>query len=244
MELASLFMVLAAGVLSFLSPCILPVAPGYLSVVSGVSLAALKEQQVPRKKVLAATSAFIVGFSVVFVLLGMTSSLLGQLLRSWRVLLAQMGGALIILLGLHQAGWLPISRLYVEKRFHLKQRLGIGGAFLTGVTFALGWTPCVGPILSSILALAGSKADLGQGAMLLVVYSLGLSLPFFLLAVAFDRVACWLGKFKPWLKYLEWASGLLLILMGTLLLTNNFNMLLQVLLRLTGGWSFENLLQP
>ncbi|HYH02793.1 MAG TPA: cytochrome c biogenesis protein CcdA [Bacillota bacterium] len=243
MEITSVLLALVAGVLSFLSPCILPVAPGYLSIVSGVSLASFQDEQISRKKVLAATTAFILGFSLVFTLLGVTSSLLGQLLRSQRVILSQIGGVIIIFLGLHQAGWLPLTWLYHEKRFGLKQRLGICGAFVTGLTFAFGWTPCVGPILSSILALAGSKADMIQGTVLLILYSLGLSLPFFLLAIAFERVSRGLGRIKPYLKYLEWVSGLLLIVMGLLLLTGNFTLLIQALIRLTGGWNFENLLQ-
>ena len=243
MEFTQLLLALLAGVLSFLSPCILPVAPGYLSIVSGASLASLQDGQTSRRKVLTATTAFILGFSLVFTLMGLTSSLLGQLLRNQRIVLSQIGGVVIIFLGLHQAGWLPLPWLYREKRFNLKQRLGVWGAFLTGLTFAFGWTPCVGPILSSILALAGSRADMFQGTVLLIVYSLGLSLPFFLLAMAFEHVSRGLVQLKSYLKYLEWASGMLLIVMGLLLLTGNFTLLIQNLIRWTGGWNFENFLQ-
>ena len=166
--------------------------------------------------------------------------MVGQLLRSQRVLLARIGGVLVIGLGLHQAGWLPIRWLYYEKKLTMQHRVGMIGAFITGFTFAFGWTPCVGPILSSILALAGSKADMMQGVILLIAYSLGLSAPFFLLALAFESVSRELNRLKPYLKYFEWAAGALLIIMGLLLVTGNFNMLLSWLMRWTGGWNLED----
>jgi cytochrome c-type biogenesis protein len=243
MDIPSVLMALIAGLLSFLSPCILPVAPGYLSVISGTSLAAIRENPNARPRVMQATVAFILGFSLVFILLGVTSSLVGQLLRSQRVLLARIGGVLVIGLGLHQAGWLPIRWLYYEKKLVVQNRVGLVGAFITGFTFAFGWTPCVGPILSSILALAGSKADMAQGVMLLIAYSLGLSVPFFLLALAFERVSRELNRLKPYLKYFEWAAGALLMAMGLLLVTGNFNLLLSWLMRWTGGWNLEDFLK-
>jgi cytochrome c-type biogenesis protein len=240
METTSVFMALLAGILSFLSPCILPVAPGYLSVISGSSFAALRDRQISRHRILLTTIMFILGFSLVFILMGVTSSLAGQLLRSQRLLLSRVGGIVVIILGLHQARWLPLPWLYHEQKLNLQTKVGWIGAFITGLTFALGWTPCVGPILSSILALAGSKADMVQGVTLLIAYSVGLSVPFLLLALAFERVSRGLNRLKACMKYLEWASGLLLITMGLLLLSGNFSLLISWVLRMTGGWNLEN----
>jgi cytochrome c-type biogenesis protein len=240
MDTPSVLIALFAGLLSFLSPCILPVAPGYLSVISGISFTGLRENPDDRPKVIQATLAFVLGFSLVFILLGVTSSLAGQLLRSHRVLLARVGGVVVIGLGLHQAGWLPLHWLYYEKKPAVRQRVGLVGALITGLTFALGWTPCVGPILSSILALAGSKAEMTQGIVLLLAYSLGLATPFLLLALAFDRVSSKLDRIKPYLKYCEWAAGILLIALGLLLVSGNFNSLLGWVLRRTGGWNLED----
>jgi cytochrome c-type biogenesis protein len=243
MDTPSVLMALLAGVLSFLSPCILPVAPGYLSVISGTSLAGLREDSGVRPKVMQATLAFILGFTLVFILLGVSSTMVGQLLRSQRVLLARVGGVLVIGLGLHQAGWLPIRWLYYEKKLAVTPRVGLVGAFITGFTFAFGWTPCVGPILSAILALAGSKAEMTAGVVLLIVYSCGLALPFFLLALAFEQVSQRLNRLKPYLRYFEWAAGILLIAMGLLLVTGNFNVLLGWVMRWTGGWNLEDFLK-
>jgi cytochrome c-type biogenesis protein len=243
METTTVFMALLAGILSFLSPCILPVAPGYLAMISGSSLAALRDRQISRRRVLLATALFILGFSLVFILMGVTSTLAGQVLRSQRLWLSRVGGVVVILLGLHQAGWLPISWLYHEKKLKLHTRVGWAGAFLTGLTFALGWTPCVGPILGSILALAGSQADMARGIALLIAYSAGLSIPFFLLALAFERVSRGLSRVKPFMKYLEWVSGLLLVTMGLLLFTGNFSLLINWIVRITGGWNLENWLR-
>lgn len=232
-----------AGLLSFLSPCILPVAPGYISVISGTSIGDIQNGQFSRRKLFLTTGAFIVGFSVIFILLGMSSSFLGQLLRSHRLWISRVGGIVVILFGLHQAGWLPIAWLYQEKRINFRKSLGIWGAFLTGIFFSLGWTPCVGPILGSVLALAGSQGTYLQGIMLLSFYSLGLAIPFFMLTLAFERVTHGLSRIKPYLKYLEWLSGLLLIVIGLLLLTGSFTTLNSLFMRLTGGWSPENLLK-
>jgi cytochrome c-type biogenesis protein len=243
METTTFFMALLAGILSFLSPCILPVAPGYLSVISGSSLSALRDRKISRRRILLATALFIMGFSLVFILMGVTSSLAGQLLRSQRQWLSRTGGVIVILLGLHQARWLPIPWLYQEKRLEFQTRVGWLGAFLTGLTFALGWTPCVGPILGSILALAGSQADMARGITLLIAYSAGLSIPFFLLALAFERVSRGLSRLKPFMRYLEWASGLLLVTMGILLCTGSFTLLINWFVKITGGWNLETWLR-
>lgn len=241
MSSITLWMAFGAGLLSFLSPCILPVAPGYLGIISGVSLADLKEGSVSRRRVLGATLAFVLGFSLIFTVLGLTSSLLGQALLAARVILARIGGAIVVLLGLHQTGLLPLAWLYRERRVQLKPAgaLGAGGAFLTGLAFAIGWTPCVGPILGGILTVAGNQDGWAAGLVLLIFYSLGLAVPFLLLALGFARVSRGLNRLKPYLRYLQWASGGLLILMGLLLFTNHFTAISSWLMRLTGGWNPE-----
>lgn len=240
MENTTFWMAFIGGLLSFLSPCILPVAPGYLGIISGVSLGNLQTGQFSRRRILLATAAFILGFTLVFTVMGLGSSYLGQLLRGSRGIFARLSGVVVILLGLHQAGWLTIPWLYQERRIAVGHSVGLAGAFLAGLAFSLGWTPCIGPILGSILALAGSEGKLGSGIILLLVYSLGLAVPFLLLALAFDRVAKSMNRLKPYLKYLEWASGSLLILMGLLLLTGSFLALTGWFMRMTGGWSPEN----
>lgn len=231
------------GVLSFLSPCILPVAPGYLAIVSGISLDNLQSGEFSKRKVLIGTLSFILGFTIIFVTLGTGGSFLGQLLRANRNWLAGLSGLVVILLGLHQGGWLKVSFLYRERRLINKPASsGPWGAFLAGLAFAFGWTPCVGPILGSILALAGNQESMAKGFLLLVVYSIGLGVPFFALALAFEKVSPSLGRIKPYLKYFQWASGLLIILMGVLLLTGGLSTITVWLIRITGGWNLENLI--
>ncbi len=237
----TLWMAFAGGLLSFLSPCILPIAPGYLGVISGSTLANLETGSISKRKILFATTAFILGFTIVFIIFGLASSYLGQFLLGNRGIISRIAGLLVIILGLHQAGWLPISWLYQEKRVTIKRQIGVTGAFITGIAFSLGWTPCIGPILGSILTIAGSQGDLWQGFLLLIIYSAGLAVPFLLLAIAFEKVSHGLNRIKPYLKYLEWASGLLLIFMGLLLLTGSLSALSSWFIRLTGGWNPENL---
>jgi cytochrome c-type biogenesis protein len=243
METVTVGLAFLGGLLSFLSPCILPLAPGYLGLISGVSAGELAEGQERGRKwrVLQATGAFILGFTLVFVIMGLTSSYLGQLFAGNRNIIMRLSGIIVIFLGLHQAGWLPIRWLYRERRFTVKHTIGLGGAFLTGIAFSFGWTPCVGPILGSIMALAAGQAGLREGILLLGVYSLGLAVPFLLLAVAFDRVSRSLNKLKRYMKYLEWASGILLILMGILLLTGGFLKIISWFMQLTGGWDPESI---
>ncbi len=238
----SLTLAFLGGLLSFLSPCILPIAPGYLGIISGASLSELQSGAISRAKVLRATLIFVGGFTLVFLLMGVTSSYLGALLRANRILLSRLGGVLVVILGLHQGGWLKLPWLYREYRWQVRPTLGAAGAFLTGVAFSLGWTPCVGPILGSILALAGSQGTPLKGLGLLLVYSAGLALPFLLLAVGFQGMLRRLNRVKPLLKYLEWLAGALLILMGLFLLTGSMPAFSSWLMRLTGGWNPENLL--
>ena len=240
----SFWIAFTAGLLSFLSPCILPIAPGYLGIISGTSLAGLKADSESKRKVLWATIAFILGFSTIFISLGLASSYLGQFLLRYRRLIAQIGGVIVIILGLHQAGWLPISWLYKEKKVQIKHQIGITGAFLTGLAFSLGWTPCISPILGSILTLAGSQGQVTKGMLLLSMYSLGLAVPFLLLAIGFERVSRGLARLKRYIQYCEWASGILLILMGLLLITGSLATLSFWFTRMTGGWTPEFILSP
>lgn len=241
----NLWVAFGAGLLSFLSPCILPLAPGYLAIISGVSFTDLTAGRGSRRRLLRTTTAFIVGFMLVFMVLGISSSFLGGLFRAARRYLMIGGGIVVTLLGLHQTGWLPIPWLYRERRIGSSGRVrttpstGIMAPFLSGLAFAFGWTPCVGPILGSILALAGVTGDPGRGVILLAGYSMGLAVPFFLLALVFDRAVKGLNRIKPYLGYLEWGSGILLIMMGLLLLSGGFAGINSWLLRFTGGWNPE-----
>lgn len=244
MEPILIWLAFIGGVLSFLSPCILPVAPGYLAIVSGISLTELRKGEFSKRRVFIGTLAFILGFTIIFVTLGIGSSFLGQLLRANRDWLTKASGLVVIFLGLHQAGWLKIPFLYREQRLVNNSASGrFLGPFLAGLAFALGWTPCVGPVLGSILALAGNQSEMGQAVLLLSIYSAGLGTPFFLLAIGFQKISAGLNRIKPYFKYLQWASGLLLIMMGILLLTGGLSVLSGWLIRITGGWNPESLLR-
>ncbi len=233
---------LLAGILSFLSPCVISIAPGYLSIVSGSSFSELKAGKASQTKVLKSTAAFITGFTLVFIMLGVVTSYLGELFLANRRLISQIGGVIIIIFGLHQGGWLKISYLYKERRLHPNRSVGVVGAFITGVAFSFGWTPCVGPILGSILALAGSEGKLVFGIFLLLLYSFGMAVPFALLALSFDKMIHYLNRTRKYLQYIEWLTAATLILMGILLLTNNLSDISSWFTRITGGWSPENLL--
>ncbi len=238
----AIVMAFLGGLLSFFSPCILPIAPGYLGIISGSSLAELQTGGATRREVLQSTVAFIAGFTIVFTLMGVTSSYLGGLLRANRMLIAKGGGIVVILLGLHQAGWMRISWLYREKRLQPRSPVGVFGAVAAGMAFSFGWTPCVGPILGSILAVAGDTGQPVQGFLLLLIYAVGLALPFILLALGFEKVLPQLNRVKPYFRYLEWLAGGLLIVMGILLFTGGMAGISAWFIQLTGGWNLENLL--
>lgn len=236
------FMILMAflgGLLSFLSPCVMPLAPAYLGMISGVSVSTLKNGMHVKRQIFWVTVSFILGFSLVFISLGLASSFIGQLFKGSKSLFSQIGGWLIIMLGIHQTGILPIKWLYREHRVDATPSIGIGGAFLTGLVFAFGWSPCVGPILGGILTMAGNQNTVGAGFILLIVYSLGFAIPFLLLALGFGQISKQLERIKPYLQYLQWASGGLLILMGILLVTNNLTAIGSWLMQKTGGWNPE-----
>jgi cytochrome c-type biogenesis protein len=229
-----------AGVLSFVSPCVLPLIPGYLSYISGVTLddmqgtgtAGAATVDASRRRVLVASIFFILGFSAVFVTFGATASALGQiLLQPARMrLLSKIAGAVVILFGLHTMGLLRIDWLYSEKRVQMNRKpRGVVGAFLVGLAFAFGWTPCIGPILAGILAIAGAQDTVWKGIQLLAVYSLGLGIPFLLTALAINRFFSAMARIRKHYHAIEVTSGLLLCVIGVLIFTDKFTIIARYL---------------
>src|SRR5712692_9667869 len=216
-----------AGLVSFLSPCVLPLVPGYVSLISGAGVEELKapESRLFRKTMLNSVS-FILGFSVVFITLGAISTEVGQLLARYKSTLAQVAGVVIILFGLHLTGILRINALYADKRLHnLKGGSTAGGAFLIGLAFAFGWTPCVGPILAVILGFAAAQDSVFKGILLLGVYSLGLAVPFLLTSLGIGRFLKFYSRFRTHMHAVEVASGALLIVLGALLVFGRFTII-------------------
>jgi cytochrome c-type biogenesis protein len=230
-----------AGLLSFLSPCVLPLVPSYLAFVTGMSLEDL-EAGVDRKLTLVHASLFVTGFSAIFILLGVTASFLGAFFATYKVWIARIGGVVIIVLGLHLAGVLRLTPLLREKRVHLADKpIGYLGTLGVGVAFGAGWTPCLGPILGAILTLGFTQETMWMGAGLLSVYSLGLAVPFLVAALALDWFLQTFQRFRRWMPVVEKASGGLLIFLGLLLLTGRFTVLAAWLQRYTPAWIFERI---
>lgn len=233
MDQIGLLAAFVAGVVSFLSPCVLPLVPGYMSFISGVSLAELRSDEREAelsRTILLNTLAFVVGFSLVFIALGASASFIGQILQTNQRLLRRIAGAVVILFGLHLVGILKIKWLYREKRLQGPSvARGPGGALLLGVAFGAGWTPCIGPILAGILAFAATQETLWQGVGLLAVYSAGLGIPFLLTGVATQYALRIFERAKRFLGMVEVAGGILLIAVGLLIFTNNFLVLSQYL---------------
>ena len=216
-----------AGLVSFLSPCVLPLVPGYVSLISGVGVEELKTQeaQLLRKMMLNSVS-FILGFSIVFITLGAISTEVGQLLARYKSSLAQVAGVVIILFGLHLTGIFRINALYADKRLHgVKGGSTAGGAFLIGFAFAFGWTPCVGPILAVILGFAAAQDSVLKGVGLLAVYSMGLAVPFLLTSFGIERFLKFYTRFRSHMHAIEVASGGLLIALGVLLVLGRFTLI-------------------
>ena len=216
-----------AGLVSFLSPCVLPLVPGYVSLISGVGIEELKAQETALlRKVMLNSIAFVLGFSIVFVTLGALSTEVGQLAAEYKSTLARVAGVLVIVFGLHLTGILRIRALYADKRLHnVKGGNTPWGAFVIGFAFAFGWTPCVGPILSGILVIAAAQNSVAKGILLLTVYSLGLAVPFLLTAVGIERFMKFYGGFRRHMHVVEVASGALLIVLGGLLIFGKFTLL-------------------
>jgi len=207
---------LLGGLISFLSPCVLPLVPPYLSFLAGTTFDQLQagdDRAVRRRAVLAAL-LFVAGFSTVFVLLGATASALGQVVRQYLTVLSTVAGLAIIAMGLHFLGVFRIGLLYREARFQVPRPVGLWGAYLMGLAFAFGWTPCIGPILAAILAVAGSETSVAKGAVLLGVYSAGLGLPFLLAAFAMKPFAAFMKRIRGHFALVERTMGALLVLTG------------------------------
>ena len=219
--------VIAAGLVSFLSPCVLPLVPPYLSFIAGTAIedfAEGGERQVKRALPLAAL-LFVLGFSTVFVLLGATASAFGQIVRAHIDWLATFAGVAIIVMGLHFIGIFRIALLFREKRIHVEKPAGVWGAYVMGLAFAFGWTPCIGPVLAAILAVAGSEDSVGRGAALLFAYSLGLGIPFIAAALAVERFTAFFRRFRRHIGTVEKAMGVMLVLTGIGFLTGSMNAL-------------------
>jgi cytochrome c-type biogenesis protein len=213
---------LAAGALSFLSPCVLPLVPPYLAYLAGTSLERLggaEPEILVRRDAVIAAALFVLGFSTVFVVLGAGASVLGGLVRAYSNELAIVAGIAIVVMGLHFLGLTRIPWLMRERRAAMPKPVGLWGAYAMGLAFAFGWTPCIGPILAAILAVAASETTLAKGTGLLAVYSLGLGIPFILAALAVEPFAAFLARFRAHLALVEKAMGGLLVLTGIAFLT-------------------------
>jgi cytochrome c-type biogenesis protein len=231
------FGVALAGLVSFLSPCVLPLVPPYLGYLGGMTIEQMTaerglEARAWRRVVLAAF-CFVIGFTTVFVGLGAGASVVGQFIHTYKAELAMVAGAVIILFGLHFLGLLRIPLLYREARYHAQMDgATLVGAYVMGLAFAFGWTPCIGPILATVLALAANEATLGAGVGLLFVYSLGLGIPFLLAAVAIRPFMTFMQRFKRHLGIMEKVMGALLVITGIMFLTGSMNWL--------GQWLLDN----
>jgi cytochrome c-type biogenesis protein len=233
---ASFAAAFGAGVISVLSPCVMPLLPAYLSLVSGLSVEDLREGEGRpelRRRVLLGCAGFVAGFSTVFVLLGASATAVGRVLQTWRleiagveIAAAQLAGLVIVAMGLHLLGWLPIPLLYRDARFQGSAApRSLVGTYLVGAAFAFGWSPCVGPILGGILTLAGSRDTVHEGMALLAVYSLGLGVPFFLAGASLDLFFRALGRVRPHFRRIEIAAGVLLVALGVLVASNQLTVL-------------------
>src|SRR5581483_1023312 len=216
-----------AGLISFLSPCVLPLVPGSVSLISGAGVEELKSQETQLlRKVMLNSLGFILGFSIVFVTLGAISTGVGQLLARYKSVLAQVAGVVIIIFGLHLTGIFKIKALYTDARLHsVKGGSTAWGAFVIGFAFAFGWTPCVGPILAIILGFAATQESVMKGILLLAIYSLGLAVPFLLTSLGIERFLRFYGRFRAHMHALEVASGALMMVLGVLLVAGRFTII-------------------
>jgi cytochrome c-type biogenesis protein len=234
----------SAGLFSFLSPCVLPLFPSYISFITGMSVSDLTADlsAAARRRVLLHAVAFIVGFSVIFVALGASFSAASQILFSYRDAIRRVGGVLIIVFGLYIAGVLRIGIFGRTAAWQIKEKpAGYLGSFAVGVTFAIGWTPCVGPILGAILSLAGTAETVQRGVGLLVAYSAGLGAPFLLSALALGPFLKFFKRYRPFIPVVERAAGVLLIVVGVLVFTNYYVVLNSWAISLTPEWLLKRL---
>ena len=213
-----------AGLLSFLSPCVLPLIPSYVTYITGISFADLQAEHpshIIRQKSILHSLSFILGFTTVFVMLGASATLIGSFLHENATLIREVGGILLIVLGIHVTGLVPLKFLLGEKRVSIKHKpAGYVGSYLVGIAFAAGWTPCIGPILAAILAVAATEESVYQGVLLLLLYSLGLGVPFFLASLAMHRFMEVFNRFKKYIYLCEIITGIFLVIIGVLIYSN------------------------
>jgi cytochrome c-type biogenesis protein len=237
----SLFAAFSAGLLSFISPCVLPLVPSYLSYITGLSvenLAKVEERERFKSAILVNALLFIAGFSTIFIAFGASASLIGQVLYEYQDIIRKVGGILIIIFGLYLLGILKINIFMTERRLvHFESRpVGYLGSFLIGTAFAAGWTPCVGPVLGTILAYASTTESMSGGVMLLSAYSFGLGLPFFLTAFGMDTFLSYFKSLRTYLGGVSFVSGGLLILVGVMIFTDSVTLFTSFLERNSIGW--------
>ena len=221
-------MAFAAGLISFLSPCVLPLVPGYISFISGVSFAEIREKEgstpflsKEKRIILYSSIFFIIGFSMVFILLGASATWIGTFISSKISILTKLAGLVIIFFGIYMMGLIRPRFLYKEARFQIKdKRFGYVGALLIGAAFAFGWTPCIGPILGGILTYAGTLEKVSQGIFLLLMYSLGLGIPFLLTSIGINQFWRFINRIKRYLRLLEVISGVIMVILGVMIFTN------------------------
>jgi cytochrome c-type biogenesis protein len=231
-ENVTLIAAFGAGFLSFISPCVLPLIPGYLSFVSGVSLEEMRDESAvaARRQVVITSLAFVLGFSLVFVALGASASAVGKFLFRNSNVLGKVAGVLVIIFGLHTMGVFRIPFLETEKRLQAGSKpKSLMGAVMVGMAFGFGWTPCIGPILSGILVLAGSQETVWQGVVMLAVYSMGLGIPFLLTSLAINKFFAASGRIRRHYHAIEVASGVLLVGIGVLLFTDQMTVIVRYL---------------
>ncbi len=226
-----IFVAFLAGILSFLSPCVLPLVPSYVGFLTGMTLDELSEK---RRHALLHAVLFVAGFSLIFILLGAGATALGRTLRAYEVWITRIGGVLIILFGLYSLGVLKIGAFSLDRRVHLQDKpMGYLGSVLVGIAFGAGWTPCIGPILGAILNLAIAEDNVQRGIVLLAAYSAGLAVPFLLAAVAVDRFLDWFKRFRRYLPWVMRVAGILLVIVGLLMVSGQFTRLAALLSELT-----------
>jgi cytochrome c-type biogenesis protein len=230
----SLFIAFGAGLLSFLSPCVLPLVPSYISFITGMNL---EDLQGSRRDTIVHALLFVLGFSLIFLALGAGATVFGQIMLRYRDVISRVGGVLIIIFGLYLLGVFNLSFLMKDTRLHLANKpLGYFGTLVVGIAFGAGWSPCIGPILGAILTMAANEADLGRGLTLLGAYSMGLAVPFVAAAVMVERFIALFAKVRRHMVWVNRAAGALLLLVGGLMVSNRFTLLANWLQWFTPEW--------
>ncbi|BEH10693.1 MULTISPECIES: cytochrome c biogenesis CcdA family protein [Geobacter] len=228
-----------AGLLSFLSPCVLPLIPSFITYITGLSFADIQSEHPThkvRQQTIVHSLLFIAGFTFVFVLLGASATFIGGFLHEHMNVIRKVGGVLIVIFGIHVSGLVPIHLLLGEKRLQVHRKpAGYLGSFLVGLAFAAGWTPCIGPILASILMVAATEETVSKGILLLFTYSMGLAIPFFLSSLAMHQFLTFFNRFKKHIRILEIVTGLFLVVVGVMIFTNYLSVLSRYTMKWFGG---------